>query len=113
MLVTKMGAYLLTLSAVVLSDAVESVVHVVATLVVYISMRVALMPRDQGHPYGHGRIESFSVGFEGGLVALAGLGDFSHWPGPFALSARAAELAFGHDRHRHCGGGEYGPWVVG
>lgn len=74
MLLLKGGAYLYTGSVAILSDAMESVVHVVGTLAMAWSMRVMLQPPDDEHPYGHGRIEHFSVGFEGGMVVLAGLG---------------------------------------
>ena len=74
MLVLKGGAYLYTGSLAVLSDAMESVVHVLGTAVMAWSMYVTLRPADAKHPYGHGRIEHFSIGFEGGMVALAGLG---------------------------------------
>lgn len=73
MLLLKGGAYLHTGSVAILSDAMESVVHVVGTLAMVWSMKVILEPADDRHPYGHGRIEHFSVGFEGGMVALAGL----------------------------------------
>lgn len=95
MLVLKVGGYLITGSAAILSDAVESVVHVAATLVVYISTRIMLHPADDNHPYGHGRIEHFSVAFEGGLVLLAGLGIF--WAGVDKLLAghQPANLGWG------------------
>jgi cation diffusion facilitator family transporter len=73
MLVLKMGAYLLTGSAVILSDALESVVHVVATGFMFWCFRLSETPPDEDHPYGHGRAEPLSIGFEGGMVALAGL----------------------------------------
>lgn len=67
----KVGAYLVTGSAAVLSDAMESVVHVLATLMAYISVLYSAKPADRCHPYGHGKIEFFSAGFEGGLILLA------------------------------------------
>ena len=73
MLGIKMGAYLLTGSATVLSDALESVVHVVATGFFFWCFRLTSTPPDEDHPYGHGRAEPLSIGFEGGMVALAGL----------------------------------------
>jgi len=74
MLALKWTAYLLTSSTAILSDALESVVHVGAVLFMWFCTRVAAQPPDDDHPYGHGRIEFFSVAFEGGMVALAGLG---------------------------------------
>jgi cation diffusion facilitator family transporter len=73
MLVLKMGAYLLTGSHAILSDAMESVVHIAATGFVVFCVIYSERPADEDHPYGHGKIESFSVGFEGGLIFLAGL----------------------------------------
>ena len=73
MLVLKLGAYLATGSAIILSDALESVVHVVATGFMFWCFRLAATPPDENHPYGHGRAEPLSVGFEGGMVAIAGL----------------------------------------
>jgi cation diffusion facilitator family transporter len=73
MLALKMGAYLVTGSATVLSDALESVVHVVAVVFMFWSFRFASAPPDANHPYGHGKAEFLSVGFEGGAIVLAAL----------------------------------------
>lgn len=70
----KWTAYLLTGSLAMLSDALESVVHVGATGLMYWCLKLSQTPPDEEHPYGHGRAESLSVGFEGGLVALTGVG---------------------------------------
>ncbi|MDA3963855.1 MAG: cation diffusion facilitator family transporter [Planctomycetota bacterium] len=72
-LVFKVTAWLLTGSLAVMSDALESVVHVGATIVMYVALRMAAAPPDRHHPFGHGKVGSFSVGFEGGLVASSGL----------------------------------------
>ncbi len=68
MLGGKLTAYALTHSAALLADVAESVVHGVATLLSAYSLWYAGRPADPGHPYGHGRIAYFSVGFEGALV---------------------------------------------
>jgi cation diffusion facilitator family transporter len=73
MLVLKMGAYLITDSHAILSDAFESVVHIAATGFVAFAIYYSEQPADEDHPYGHGKVENFSVGFEGGLIFLAGL----------------------------------------
>lgn len=73
MLGLKMGAFIATGSSVILSDALESVVHVVATGFMFWCFQLSATPPDDEHPYGHGRAEGLSVGFEGGMVALAGL----------------------------------------
>jgi cation diffusion facilitator family transporter len=71
MLVLKMGAYLLTGSSAILSDAMESVVHVAATGFALFSVILSSRPPDRTHPYGHGKVEYFSAGFEGALIILA------------------------------------------
>jgi cation diffusion facilitator family transporter len=76
MLGLKVGAYLLTDSSAILSDALESVVHVVATAFVLFSVVLAARPPDASHPYGHGKVEYFSAGFEGALIMLAALAIF-------------------------------------
>jgi len=64
-------AWWLTGSSAVLSDAVESVVHVVAVGFVVYSLRLSQKPPDEDHPYGHAKISFFSAGFEGMLISLA------------------------------------------
>jgi cation diffusion facilitator family transporter len=71
MLMMKMGGYVLTGSSAILSDALESVVHVVATGFALFSVILAARPPDRSHPYGHGKIEYFSAGFEGALIIFA------------------------------------------
>jgi cation diffusion facilitator family transporter len=67
----KYWAYLLTGSSAVQSDAYESIVNVVAALFALGGLVFAGRPADRNHPYGHGKIEFFTAGFEGGLVAFA------------------------------------------
>ena len=67
----KYVAYRLTGSAAVLSDAMESIVNVVAALFALGGLVFAGRPADRNHPYGHGKIEFFSAAFEGGLIAFA------------------------------------------
>jgi len=71
MLGLKTGAYFLTGSTAILSDALESIVHVVATAFAMFSVVLASRPPDRSHPYGHGKVEYFSAGFEGALIMLA------------------------------------------
>lgn len=68
----KFLAWRLTGSNTILSDALESIVNVVAGAFALYSLMLAAKPRDEGHPYGHGKVEFLSAGFEGGLVMLAG-----------------------------------------
>jgi cation diffusion facilitator family transporter len=69
----KFFAYLLTGSAAIFSDALESIVNVAAAAFAIYSLGVAHMPADREHPYGHGKIEFFAGGFEGGMILLASL----------------------------------------
>jgi len=69
----KFAAFLVTDSAAIFSDAAESVINIVAAAVALYSIIISSKPADEDHPYGHGKIEYFSAGFEGFLIALAGL----------------------------------------
>ena len=69
----KTYAYLITGSAAILSDAAESVVHVVAVSFAFYSMWLSHQPPDRSHPYGHDKIGYFSAGFEGVMITLAAL----------------------------------------
>jgi cation diffusion facilitator family transporter len=73
MLIMKMSAYFLTHSSAILSDALESVVHVAATGMALFSVLLSARPADKSHPYGHGKIEFFSAGFEGAMIVLAAI----------------------------------------
>ena len=73
MLVGKVGAAVLTGSAAILSDAIESVIHLIATSFVAFSLWYAATPPDETHPYGHGKIAYFAAGFEGALILIAAL----------------------------------------
>src|SRR5687768_8900862 len=68
---TKFAAYYLTGSAAIFSDALESIVNVIASLVAAYSLTLAHQPADAQHPYGHGKVEFLSAGFEGGMILLA------------------------------------------
>ena len=61
----KFTAYFLTHSVAILSDALESIINVVAGAFASYSIYLAGKPRDANHPYGHGKVEFFSIGFEG------------------------------------------------
>lgn len=73
LLVVKWYAYWRTHSLSILSDAAESVIHLVATGVAAFSLWYSSQPADDHHLYGHGRIAYFSAGIEGGLVLFAAL----------------------------------------
>lgn len=64
----KVVTYILTHSLSVLSDSLESVVNIVATIVGSYSLFVASKPKDKDHPYGHGKAEFISAAFQGTLI---------------------------------------------
>src|ERR1700759_3446274 len=68
----KLAAYYLTQSVAVLTDALESTVNVIAGVIGLYSLHVAAKPRDEDHPYGHGKAEFLSAAVEGALVIMAG-----------------------------------------
>lgn len=69
----KLTAYFLTGSVAILTDALESIVNVVAGFFGLFSLFLSAKPKDQDHPYGHGKIEFISAAVEGTLVLIAGL----------------------------------------
>jgi len=71
MLATKVFAYWMTGSTAILSDAAESVVHVVAVSFAAYSFWLSRKPPDPSHLYGHDKIAFFSAGFEGAMIVLA------------------------------------------
>lgn len=71
MLAGKVGAYVLTGSAAILSDAAESVIHVVAVAFAAFALWLSARPPDRRFPYGYERISFFSAGFEGALIIMA------------------------------------------
>jgi len=73
LLIVKFLAATFTGSAAILSDALESIINVVASVFAFYSITLSAQPPDRSHPYGHGKIESFSAGFEGALIILAAL----------------------------------------
>lgn len=76
LLAVKMTAWLLTGSAAILSDALESIINVVAAAFAVFSVTVAATPPDERHPYGHGNIEYYAAWLEGMLILLASVGIF-------------------------------------
>jgi cation diffusion facilitator family transporter len=95
LLAVKFVAYQLTDSAAVLSDALESIVNVIASGFALFSITLSARPPDASHPYGHGRVEFFSAGFEGALIAAAAMAIF--WAAfPRVLSPQPiAQLSLG------------------
>lgn len=69
----KFAAYWLTGSVGLLSDALESVVNLVAALAALLALIIAALPPDQDHAYGHSKVEYFSSGLEGSLIIVAAI----------------------------------------
>jgi cation diffusion facilitator family transporter len=72
-LALKFGAWGLTGSSALLSDALESCINVAASAFAMWSLRLSRTPPDEAHPYGHGKAEFFSAMVEGALIAAAAL----------------------------------------
>ena len=71
--IAKIAAYYITQSLAILTDALESIVNVIAGFIGLYSLYIAAKPRDMEHPYGHGKAEFISAAVEGGLIVSAGL----------------------------------------
>ncbi|HNU35533.1 MAG TPA: cation diffusion facilitator family transporter, partial [Methanomassiliicoccales archaeon] len=69
----KLAAYLISGSVALLSDALESIVNIAASIMMLASVRVAMMPADSDHRYGHQRAENISSLVEGILIVIAAL----------------------------------------
>ncbi|GAA4377762.1 cation diffusion facilitator family transporter [Hymenobacter koreensis] len=69
----KFYAWSLTHSQAVLTDALESIINVFTSGFALYSLYLSGLPKDRNHPYGHGKIEYLSVGFEGALILGAGV----------------------------------------
>lgn len=72
-IVIKTGAYWLTGSVGLLSDAMESGVNLIAALVAFWMLSLAAKPPDDLHPYGHSKAEYFSSGIESTLIVIAAI----------------------------------------
>lgn len=83
----KFAAWWLTDSVALLSDALESIVNVAASLVAWYAIRLAHKPADAGHPFGHHKAEYLSAVLEGVLIVVAAL-----------LILREAAIAFAEPR---------------
>ncbi len=90
-------AYWMTGSVALLSDALESIVNVLAAIAALIAIRVGSSPPDRRHPFGHHKAEYFSAVLEGALIIVAALLIFHEAYGAFleprTLTDPAAGLA--------------------
>jgi cation diffusion facilitator family transporter len=73
LLLGKLVAYYLTHSVAILTDALESIVNVIAGFFGLYSLHLSAKPKDADHPYGHGKIEFISAAVEGVMITLAAI----------------------------------------
>lgn len=95
LMAAKFYTYHITHSSAVLSDALESIINVVAAAFAVGSIWMAARPPDPEHPYGHGKIEYFSAGFEGALIIFAAIGIFKTGISHLLMPAPLANLQAG------------------
>lgn len=69
----KLLAWKITNSDAVFSDAMESIVNIIAAFLGLYSLHLANKPKDEDHPYGHGKVEFVTSGIEGALIIFAGI----------------------------------------
>jgi len=68
----KLYSYNISGSVALLSDALESIVNILASIMMYMSVRISEQPPDDNHRYGHQKIENISSFIEGSLIIVAG-----------------------------------------
>jgi cation diffusion facilitator family transporter len=98
LLIIKSFAYFLTRSDAVFSDALDTIINVFSSGFALYSIHTAHRPADQEHPYGHGKIEFFSAGLEGGMILLAAVIIVAKVIGTYVLfggSASAGQMQIG------------------
>jgi cation diffusion facilitator family transporter len=71
--ILKLIAWYITNSVAILTDALESVINVIAGFVGLYSLYLSAQPKDHNHPYGHGKVEFISAAIEGTLISVAGI----------------------------------------
>lgn len=69
----KLVAWKLTNSDAVFSDAMESIVNVISAFLGLSALYLAAKPKDENHPYGHGKVEFVTSAIEGSLISIAGV----------------------------------------
>ena len=70
-------AYLKSNSMAIYSDAMESIINIVVSIVALIAIRISLKPADTNHPFGHNKAEYFSAAIEGTLIIMTAFGILS------------------------------------
>jgi cation diffusion facilitator family transporter len=71
--IVKLIAWYFTNSTAVLTDAMESTVNIISAFVGLYSLYLSALPKDENHPYGHGKVEFVSAAIEGTLISVAGI----------------------------------------
>ncbi|SEP70161.1 cation diffusion facilitator family transporter [Faunimonas pinastri] len=96
-LLLKVAAWWLTGSVALYSDALESIINIVASIAAVIALSVSAKPADANHPYGHHKAEYLSAVLEGVLIVLASLSilreAYYDWFAPKTLDAPVLGLA--------------------
>jgi len=90
----KLAAWVMSGSVALLSDALESIVNIVASGMMYVSVLISGMPADSDHHYGHEKVESISMLVEGGLIVTAGLFIVHEALGRFSEPAALTRIEF-------------------
>jgi cation diffusion facilitator family transporter len=67
----KLAAGAITGSIAIITEAVHSLIDLVASVIAFVSVRKADVPADAGHPYGHQKVESLAAAIEGMLILVA------------------------------------------
>ncbi len=93
--IIKIAAWHITQSLAILTDALESIVNIVAGIIGIYSLYLSSKPRDQEHPYGHGKIEFISAAIEGTLITVAGVFIIYKSFKNFAHPVQISKLDFG------------------
>lgn len=91
----KVAAWHITQSLAILTDALESIVNIVAGLIGIYSLYLSSKPRDEEHPYGHGKVEFISAAIEGTLITVAGFFIIYKSIKNFAHPLQISKLDFG------------------
>ncbi|MCK6596952.1 MAG: cation diffusion facilitator family transporter, partial [Bdellovibrionaceae bacterium] len=69
----KFFGYRVSGSTAIFSDALETLVNIITAATALWVINLVAKPKDQNHPYGHGKVEFFSAAFEGGLILFAAI----------------------------------------
>ncbi|MBP5989822.1 MAG: cation transporter [Proteobacteria bacterium] len=94
-IIMKTGAWWITGSVGLLSDAMESFVNLASALFAVLMVTIAERPADEDHPFGHSKAEYFSSGFEGLLIVGAAVAIIWAAAGRFANPQPLEQLGWG------------------